>query len=208
MLERISSRTAGLCGILGPIVSIIFIGAAISIHPWFSFADNALSDLGAIGTSNNYVFNIGLILTGIFALIFTLGLIQFLDRKLGRIGAVIFGAGNVSLILIGFFPEGMALHYPVSIGFFALAALGIFIEGIDQLRKDSTRPWGILIICILFLAGASIVLTSTIPYDFTQGLVHEPSASISFPIAISEMIGSIVYGEFTIVFGARMLDIL
>ncbi len=208
MLERISSRTAGLCGILGPIVSIIFIGAAISIHPWFSFADNALSDLGAIGTSNNYVFNIGLILTGIFALIFTLGLIQFLDRKLGRIGAVIFGAGNVSLILIGIFPEGMPLHYPVSIGFFALAALGIFIEGIDQLRKDSTRPWGILIICILFLAGASIVLTSTIPYDFTQGLVHEPSASISFPIAISETIGSIVYGEFTIVFGARMLDVL
>lgn len=208
MLERISSRTAGLCGIVGPVIAVIFIGASISIHPWFSFADNALSDLGAIGTTHSYVFNIGLILTGIFGLVFAIGLIRFLERRLGQIGAAIFGAGTFSLILIGIFPEGMSLHYPVSIGFFALAALGILIEGIDQLRNPSSRPWGVLIICILLLAGASIILTTTIPYDFSQGLVHGPSNALSFPIAISETIGSIFYGEFTIVFGARMLDVL
>lgn len=208
MLERVSLRAAGFCGIVAPIIAIVFIGAAISIHPWFSFADNALSDLGAIGTSKSYVFNIGLILTGIFGLVFALGLVQFSDRKLGQIAAAIFGVGTFSLILIGIFPEGMSLHYPVSIGFFALAALGILVEGIDQLRNPSSRSWGVLIVCILILAGASTALTSTIPYDFSQELVHRTSDSLSFPIAITEIIGSIVYGEFTIVFGARMLDIL
>lgn len=208
MLEKISDRKAGLSSILGPIVAVISISAAILIHPWFSFADNALSDLGAIGTSHNYVFNIGLILTGIFGLIFTLGLIRFLDRNMGKVAATIFGAGTVSLILIGIFPEGTAIHLFVSLGFFGLAALGILIVGIDQLRDQASRPWGIMILCLLILAGASIALTSTIPYDFLQGLVHKPSVNFGFPIAISETIGSIVYGEFTIVFGARMLGLL
>ena len=57
MTERALVKIAGMCGILGPIIAFGSIATSVLLHPWFSWADNALSDLGAIGTSYNRVFN-------------------------------------------------------------------------------------------------------------------------------------------------------
>ncbi|MEE9152300.1 MAG: hypothetical protein V3U20_10790, partial [Thermoplasmata archaeon] len=70
----VSLRTAGICGILSPLIAFTCIGLAILYSPWFSWTDNWLSDLGgfpgerpvwsAHGLSS-ILFNTGLIIAGI-----------------------------------------------------------------------------------------------------------------------------------------------
>ncbi len=191
--EKISARTAGLCGVLGPLIALGAIAASIHLHPWFSWADNALSDLGATGTSYNVVFNLGLIAAGIAGLVFTLGLPRLVSRRAGLAGVAIFGAGMISLILIGVFPSGMSPHGAVSVGFYALSLVGLVVLGVDQLRERSERAWGAFILSILGLALAAIVLCNTIPYNLGA--------------AIPEIIGAIAILEFSVVFGARLLGL-
>lgn len=189
--ERVSARTAGLCGILGPLIAFGAIAASILLHPWFSWADNALSDLGELGTSYNMIFNFGLIAAGIAGPVFTLGLPRLVSRRAGLAGAAIFGAGMISLILIGAFPEGASPHGLVSVAFYALSLVGLVVLGGDQLRERSERAWGAFILSIVGLALGAVGLGTTIPYDLGA--------------AIPETIGAIVISEFSIVFGARLL---
>lgn len=176
---------------MGPIIALAFIAVSISLNPWFTWADNALSDLGAIGESYNIIFNLGLILSGIAGVLFVLHLPKLTNGKMGTAGVITIGAGMISLILIGVFPSGTAPHWSVSIGFYGLSAFGMSLIGIDQVRRGPTRPWGILLLSILFLAIASIGLISTIPYELGA--------------AIPEVIGAIAISEFSIAFGARLL---
>lgn len=191
--ERVSARTAGLCGILGPAIAFGSIAASIHLHPWFSWADNALSDLGATGTSHNMVFNLGLIAAGIAGLVFTLELPRLVSRRAGLAGVTILGAGMISLILIGAFPSGTSPHRAVSVTFYALCLVGLVVLGFDQLRERSDRAWGAFILSTVGLALAAIGLCTTIPYELGA--------------AIPEIIGAIAILEFSIVFGARLLDL-
>ncbi|MEA1904667.1 MAG: DUF998 domain-containing protein [Candidatus Hadarchaeota archaeon] len=193
VIEKISARTAGLCGILGPLIAFGAIATSIHLHPWFSWADNALSDLGATGTSYNMVFNLGLIAAGIAGLVFMLGLPRLVSRRAGLAGVIILGAGMISLILIGVFPSGTSPHGPVSVSFYALSLVGLVVLGVDQLRERSERAWGAFILSIVGLALAAIGFCNTIPYELGA--------------AIPEIIGAIAILEFSVVFGARLLGL-
>ena len=190
---KIPARTAGMCGILGPLIAFGAIAASIHLHPWFSWADNALSDLGALGTSYNTIFNLGLVASGIAGLIFTLGLPRLVSRRAGLVGVAVFGFGMISLILIGVFPSGTSPHGLVSVAFYGLSLLGLVILGVDQLRGRSERAWGAFILSILALALAAVKFLSIIPYDLGA--------------AIPEIIGAIAILEFSLVFGARLLGL-
>lgn len=194
MVSVVSRRTSGFCGILGPILALLFIFLSISLHSWFSWPDNALSDLGALETSYNWVFNLGLALSGTAGFVFSLGLLRSLDRKVGVGGTIVFGVGMLFLILIGVFPSGTSPHVSVSIAFYSLCAIGMLIIGIDQLRVKSDRVWGVFTLSVLFLAIGTLILIRTIPY--TLGA------------AIPESIGAIAISEFSISFGARFLGLI
>ena len=191
MENPISKKLAGTSGVLGPVIAIIFIAISISLNPWFSWPDNALSDLGAIGESYNLIYNFGLIVSGIAGILLTGRLPSITNKKIGWIGTVVFGAGMFSLILIGVFPSGTSPHVTVSWAFFLLAAIGIIIIGIDQLWNSRSRPWGVFCLSIVFLAITSVILIDTIPYDLGA--------------AIPEAIGAISISEFSISFGGRLL---
>jgi len=80
-------RVAGLCGVIVPVVAFSCIFIAISLSPWFSWTENALSDLGVGGAA--WVFNSGLMVGGILTMVFAVGLwAAFRKRSLGRVGAV------------------------------------------------------------------------------------------------------------------------
>lgn len=190
---QVPSRAAGICGVVSPLVAFGAIGASILLHDWFSWADNALSDLGALGTSYNLVFNLGLIVAGVLGVIFSLGLPKLIDEKVGVSGVIIFGVGMISLTLIGVFPSGTEPHEFVSIAFYALTTLALTIIGVDQLRGSSDRVWGIFVLSIIALALASIALINTIPRNLGA--------------AIPEVIGALVISEFSIIFGIRLLKI-
>lgn len=191
---RVSRKVAGLCGIISPIIAASFIAISILLHPWFSWADNALSDLGALGVQYNFIFNLGLVLSGLAGHLFAWGLPALMDRKVGLGGDVLFGFGTVLLVLTGVFPEGTSPHKTVSVAFYGLSAIAVLTIGIDQLRDKSEREWGIYLLSVIGLALVGLVLITTIPYKLGA--------------AIPEVIGAVVISEFSMVFGARLLGII
>ena len=123
-------RIGAAGGITAPIVAFACIIAAITSYPQFSWTNNALSDLGIVEGITGPLFNFGLITAGILALIFaTLGLFTFMGKSsLGKVGSGFFAAATIALICIGIFNENFSpTHYIVSVAFFMLAPIGLFI---------------------------------------------------------------------------------
>jgi len=147
----------GVClGIFAPIVAFSFIAAAILTHPWFSFQHNALSDLGNPDVEMNWIFSSGLVIAGILGFLFALDLIGRLNGA-ERIGAIIFAGAMIFLAMIGVFPEGSALHFPVSASFYLLSAIVIIIFALVWMTIDEQRIYGIIAI-ILVAVGFAIAL--------------------------------------------------
>lgn len=117
-------------GILAPILGFACILSAIASYPAFSWTNNALSDLGVIPGITGIVFNFGLFGSGFLSLIFAiLGLFNYLGRRLaGKVGSAVFAAANLALMAIGIFNENFSpTHYLVSVAFFTLAPISLFI---------------------------------------------------------------------------------
>ncbi|NIQ04330.1 MAG: DUF998 domain-containing protein [Candidatus Korarchaeota archaeon] len=189
--EKITTKQSGLCGVLTPAVAFFFISVSILLHPWFQWADNALSDLGALGTSYNLLYNVGMVTTGILGLLFTVNLPQLMNGKIGNTGVLIFTLGLVSLILVGIFPSGTAPHVTVSLTFFALCAVGLTIIGIDQL-KPPQWVWGAFVLSLVITGLLAVCLVNAIPYDLGA--------------AIPEAIGALTFSEFSMTFGIRLFQ--
>jgi len=98
-------KRASLCGMLTPAVAFAAIGASIALSPWFSWARNALSDLGALGSPVWPIFNTGLLVAGLLASCFSYGLLRQARRGLDKAGSAILLIGSISLALIGLLPE-------------------------------------------------------------------------------------------------------
>lgn len=159
-------------GLIAPVVAFLSVALAIATHPWFSFTENAISDLGAVGVEKNYILNAGLVVSGAFATIYAIGLALEQKSTLGRFGAVLFLIGCVSLSLVGAFPEWTPVHFPVSVTFFVFTLLGAFLVGISsESRKLATFT------------------TTVIP----TGIVLSVFALYSFKgVAIAEIVSSVV----------------
>jgi len=183
----------GLCGILAPVLALIFIWASISLHPYFNFPDYALSHLGALDTPKHIVYNVGMVLTGLTGILFSLGVPRLVNGKIGVVGIFVFACGFFSLALVGVFPGGTRPHNTVSMLFFTLSTFGILIVGLDQLIGASTRIWGVLLIALIALGLVSVILVGKIPH---------------LGAAIPETIGAFAFSEFSIIFGLRLLKIL
>ncbi|MGB8781012.1 MAG: DUF998 domain-containing protein [Candidatus Bathyarchaeia archaeon] len=117
----------GFCGILTPLVAFTCTLLAVALSPHFSWADNALSDLGVIAGSPSILFNSGLMVSGALALLFALGLLVFFKKSLpGRVGALLFSFDSVALIAIGVFSENARpMHLYASVAFFVLAPVSM-----------------------------------------------------------------------------------
>lgn len=103
-------------GFLGPLVAILFVVISIIYSPWFSFFDNALSDLGHSGNSNvASLFNFGLLLSGLLIILYSVKIIND-QAKYTSYFLVISG---FFLQLIATFDEiYRSLHFQVSVLFF------------------------------------------------------------------------------------------
>ena len=187
--ELVPDEIGGICGILSPVIAYVFIFISIMIHPDFSWASKELSYLGAVDTSYNNIFNFGLIISGILAFVFMLAIIQFAESKIGYVGLGGYGGGMICLILVGVFPSGTFLHYPVSILFFSLTLVGLAIFGIDQFIDMeyifSAFIWSSIGISALLFG----ILLST---------------NLDIGLAIPEFIGTIPFIQFNIIYGTRL----
>lgn len=200
--KMLSQRTAGLCGILAPIIGLTCIALAILLCPWFSWTENYLSDLGgfygdrpiwaAHGTAS-ILFNMGLILAGVLGVCFGLGLrkSQSFRTPLGNIGTLFLILDAAALMGIGIFPETTGPpHTFFSFAFFIMVGISLALVG-TALIKTSERTLGWFTITL-----------------FIFGLVSVPLFITPQPVgnnAIAEMIPIISASIFSMVFGYRLL---
>lgn len=154
--RAIKLRAAGLCGVLTPIIVLTSILFAIFYSPWFSWTANALSDLGVQGTAA-ILFNSSLVVGGVLTIIFAIGLREILlNKTLGWIGTLIFILDAAILCAIGLFPETAGdIHLYVSVAFFVLLPISLFLIGVAMMQEPSERKLG------LFTVMAGIV-TATV----------------------------------------------
>jgi len=184
-------KIAGLCGIIAPLVALLFISLAISNSlSWFSWTENALSDLaGTKATATAAVsFNSGLIIGAVLGIIFAAGLMQILwKRVLGFIGAFIFALAVISLFAIGVFPETAGhIHLYVSVAFFTLFPISLFFIGTSMIKESSERTLGfatILFGIFAVMSAAPIILARVDDVG-----VHE------LLVALSGSVWAIVFG--------------
>jgi hypothetical membrane protein len=122
-------KISGTCGIITPSVAFSCILLAIAYAPHFSWTDNALSDLGVMPNPTSVLFNLGLIVSGILAIVFAFGLLIFFNETVsGRIGGIMFVLDCLALICIGIFPESAKpMHLYASVAFFAIFPLAMFL---------------------------------------------------------------------------------
>ncbi|AFL96043.1 hypothetical protein CL1_1847 [Thermococcus cleftensis] len=144
-------------GFMGALVYWSFVAWSISRNPWFSFWKNALSDLGGPGANSPWIYNAGLVVSSLFLLAFSVGLILTSEGRLQTVGGAYLSISSVFLALIGIFHEGTEPHVFVSTYFFVQFFLGALLYG---LGSERLRPVSVLIFS-LALVGPLVPFPST-----------------------------------------------
>ncbi|AEH23837.1 DUF998 domain-containing protein [Pyrococcus yayanosii] len=133
------------------------VGLAIVLrqNPWFSFTENALSDMGSVKNPVGWMFNGFVMGLGVLGIITALAL----ERKLLALSMAF-------LFLVGVFPEETEPHGPVAVLFYLLALtdMGLY-GGIWRIISVATLL-GMLVLMRVFdglaipeLLGASSILS-------------------------------------------------
>jgi hypothetical membrane protein len=149
------ARFCGFCGILGSGVSLILVLVATVLSPWFSWENNALSELGVGEVS--LLFNGAMLIGGFLIFFFALGLREYLEgNRLMRVGVNLVIVASVFLALVGVFTfDMMLMHGIVSLGPLMLAPLGFVFIGFGteetKIRKFSIGCGAAALVSILIL---------------------------------------------------------
>ncbi len=158
-------KTVALCGIIAPIFAFACILSAVASWSQFSWANNALSDLGVQQGITAVVFNVGLVVSGLLFLVFAAGLFTLMGKQVwGKVGAFIFALSCIALIGIGVFNESFTpTHYQVSVAFFVLFPISLLVLSAAFWRSHQ-RGFGVFTLGVALVAAAVWVLEFTLHY--------------------------------------------
>ena len=184
-------RLGGLCGVVGSVLTIGMVYAATIISPWFSWATNALSELGVGEVS--LIFNSAVMIGGVLNFLFALGIREYLGGgRLVKVGVALIMLGSASLVLVGVFTIAYpALHGVVALGEFVLAPIGFILIGISAkegtIRTLSTATGIAALVAILVLP----VIVLALPFK------------VGF--AVPEMAEALIVAVWIIFMGTKLL---
>jgi len=127
------SRVGSYSAVTGVFIFLIALLLAICAYPNFSLFSprQSISDLGSSKSPNPYIFNVGVILSSIFFLIFAVNLFKIYEDVAFKFSAYFFA----SFILIAIFTEGTPLHLPAAITFFLLSFIAIILWCVRRMGK-------------------------------------------------------------------------
>lgn len=168
---------------------------ATVISPSFSWRHNALSNLGVTttdaGTTATVVlFNGGLVGGGLVGVLFCLLAVRLSLRPGTRPVAFVLGVTLTTMALIGIFPQGTTLHFPVAAAFFLLVTLTLWVEAwVAILTGD--RRWSVL----SFGAGSVNLLI------WGGWMVAAPTPEA---LAIPEIAGAALFAGWLCVYALRL----
>ncbi|WP_297214883.1 DUF998 domain-containing protein [Thermoplasma sp.] len=142
-----SKRALFITSALAIISAWITILASIMFNPWFSVTHNALSDLGGGNLVQNghpaptfpFIYNDGMILTGLFIGVFSSFGILYSKNKVETSGLSFFIISGLFLALIGIYHEGTYPHNFVSIWFFILSSISFFTISLSRVMTKNYR---------------------------------------------------------------------
>ncbi len=148
-------RVTAVCGIISQLVGLTaLLVAAISNSPWFSWTENHISVLGIEGSAKT-LFNGGLILAGIFSLVFAIGLRRcLLSGRLGQLAMASLILGSIAVFDIGVFPRTFDfMHGASTVAFFVCITVALLLIGVAAIAA-SQMTWGLLSITAAVLVAA------------------------------------------------------
>ena len=181
--KKINGNYFGLISVFVAAISITVAQLLyIAVDPTFSITTNFISDLGTGPNNSDVVFNIGMILTGIFFIPYFIYLGWYLQKKDKKMNLLIKGmiAGliaSIGLILVGFFPLDPENLYSYNMHIIAAGILFygllimLLIYGISEyINPEIPNLLSILsfIAAILFGAFITIVIiqySSATPFE-------------------------------------------
>lgn len=186
--RKVLLKTAGICGVVNPILVLSLILLAISMSPSFNWTQDALSDLGVDGLTA-VLFNFSLVVGGILTFVFAVGIKEIFTRKaLGLVGASTLMLDATALCATGIFPETVKpTHFYASLAFFVLLPISLFLVGAAMLKEFYQRKLG------LFTVFAGIV--SAVVWLFPRN-----------GVAIPEMVAALSASVWSVVVGVKLLQ--
>jgi len=165
------------CGLLSPAVGLGAVLLATLFAPWFSWTENALSDLGHPSRATAPLFNGGMWLAGLLALAFVAGLWIDAAGRVRRAALIVLAASFLALTGVGAYPVTTELHFPVSVAFFVSLTYGLWLYGsADALAGAPERG-----VATIWLGVANVtmwVLYATL----------EPFAGVAVPEAVGALV--------------------
>lgn len=139
-------------GLVAVITAWIVIGICIILNPWFVFTRDAFSDLGGPEAYMPWIYNYGLMITGIFILLYSVYLTLDSKNKIETAGSSFMFIAGLFLILIGLFPSGTRPHTFVSLWFFIQSDLSILTWGLGLIVRKNVKI-GEVVLLIALLGG-------------------------------------------------------
>ncbi len=124
------NRGFALFGLIGPVLAYVFIGISIVKAPWFSWWDNALSDLGhALRSESAPYFNLGLASCGFLTVAYAVTAL----RTHAKHTSVCLAISAFLLQLVAVFDEVYgALHLAVSVLFFISLGVSTLVYAVEK----------------------------------------------------------------------------
>ena len=177
MKEETFIQIAGICGVLFPILLFTTIGISLLQSPWFNWTEYAISDLYVTG-----IFNYGMIISGILAFAFTVGLHKVSGEKIGAFFLII---STIGLIGLGIFPVPYPLHFPFSAILFLFIGIAFGFIGFVEKPIPFFEHKMHLFARIVFV----IIAFSFIPFIIFKGV-----AIAEVTVLIPASIWCMVYG--------------
>jgi hypothetical membrane protein len=180
-------------GIVAPAIGFTCILIAIASYPAFSWTNNALSDLGIIPGITGPLFNFGLVASGLLSFNFAIfGLFTYLGKSgVGKIGSAFFAAATVALIAIGVFNESFSpTHYLVSVAFFVLAPISLFIT---TCAFWLSHQRGMAVFTV------AVGVAAALPWLLLFAFNYVPN------VAVPEFVSGLAVSAWAIVLGKKML---
>jgi hypothetical membrane protein len=116
-------------GIIGSIIGLVFILTPQLFYTGtmgepFSMFNHYVSELGELGVSEfAMMFNIGMMLAGLFFIPFMIGLGLYLENIIGKIAALVGAFSALSINLVGIYPMNNAIMHGIT-------ALSFFLSGL------------------------------------------------------------------------------
>ncbi|MDZ7745619.1 MAG: DUF998 domain-containing protein [Halobacteriales archaeon] len=178
-------------GVTGVAISFVAILAAVASATWFSWAGNALSDLGVSAGVARPIFNYGLIATGVIALGFAPALWRTAETLPHRIAVVPFVIAMLGVAGVGLFPSDQPLHAPAAITAYLAFMMTPTVYGVGDLLAGARQR------------GVATIASAAIHLGFWILWVTQLQSTLP-GLAVPEFVGSTLFNAWVCYTAVRL----